>query len=195
MIYKYHYYPVTTFVLLSLLFTACHKSDKRNNEITKIELAYDGASMLRNGSAMSVDSSLTYSYFGDDNTQKEGFYSGKITQGLWDTLNMKFEHMGYKTLDITEQPKIPDVGYFELVIHWHGGTTHLFRLTGANTDCLLKELQWLQNSYKMVKLHAIKDNISFSTTLQNPPPIPPISKDFRFVPPSKKVREVATSKN
>lgn len=170
-------------VLPVLLLASCRQDAKRKNGITKIELAYDGGSMPRKGIALSMDSSLTYQYYGDEGTRKKGFYRGKISQGFWDTVNMRLEQIRYQTLDTTEKPQIPDAPYFELIIYTRNDTKHLFRHWGAATSPVLDELKWLQNSYQLTELQPVNDSIHFETTLQIPPPLPPIPKDFIFKPP------------
>lgn len=170
-------------IILSLitLIIACNKHAQRNNEITKVELARSGA-WADNGAAISVDSSLNYKYY--DGNVKQGYYWGKISAKLWDTLNRKFEEIKFKTIQPVAYRGAEDVNIFELIIHWKGGKRRILREWYGKPDPISNTVLWLNNSYKSVKLHRIQHSIAFETTYQIPPPKPKLDQ-IKFPPPIK----------
>lgn len=175
------YFPILIFLILLI---SCTKPVHESNEITKIELARSGA-WSDFGAAISVDTSLNYTYYGKYGNIKKGYFIGKITQGLWDTLNQKFEQIQYKNLKpIVDSMNIVDVNYFELIIHWKNEKLRIVRVRPRETDSLMNVILWLNDSYKQIKLRQVKTPFKFETTFQNPPPTPTIDLT-KFPPPIK----------
>jgi hypothetical protein len=165
--------------VLAYLCASCHRPVPRNNEITKVEFAYEWPA-----GAVSVDSSLAYNYFGGERAQKQGYYTGKVTLSFWDTLNRKLEKIHYKQLDTADNIRVDAIGA-ELIVYWKGGNKrHIRTELGRLPDSVANVIYWLANSFKRVKLHPVKDTIPFETTMQKPLPIPVIPKGFRFLPPN-----------
>ncbi|HAL83082.1 MAG TPA: hypothetical protein DCO83_13325 [Mucilaginibacter sp.] len=168
-------------LLCFALFLSCTKSSHPTNEITKVELARSGA-WSDYGAAISINSSLNYSYC--NNNVKHGYFTGKVSEGFWDTLNRKFEKIKYKSLPVTDNKLIQDGNYFELIIHWKNGKKRITRVRDIKSDSVLDVLLWLNDSYKTAKLHQVNYPIKFETTYQNPPPKPIIDQLY-FPPPIK----------
>lgn len=165
--------------LLANLCAGCHKPAPKNNEIIKVEFAYEWPA-----GAVSVDSSLTYNYFGGEHAQRQGYFKGKITRSFWDTLNRKFEKVHYKQLDTVENIRVDAIGA-EFIVYWKGGyKRHIRTELGRLPDSVANVIYWLANSFKRVKLHPAKDTIPFETAMQRPLPIPLIPKGFRVLPPN-----------
>lgn len=172
----------TSLLLFSLLLISCKNSEHRINEITKVELARSGA-WSDFGAAISIDTSLNYTYYGKYDNIEKGYFTGKISQGLWDTLNQKFEQLQYKKLKpIIDSENVVDVNYFELIIHWKNEKLRIIRVRPRETDSLMNVILWLNNSYKQIKLRQVKSPFKFETTFQNPPPTPIIGHT-KFLPP------------
>jgi len=135
----------------------------RHNEITKIELTRTGA-WADIGAIIKIDTSLNYDYWGRYDTVKEGYFTGRISQGFWDTLNYKFDQLKYKTLDTTDNSNVQDANYFELIIHWEKGRRRIIRVDTGGNYPLIKTLKWLNDSYKNVQLKRATNPIKFETT-------------------------------
>lgn len=165
-----------------ILFIGCRPAIK-DNEITKISFARMGA-WSDPGAAISIDSSLTYNYYGKINKSESGYYSGKISASFWDTLNRKFKEIKYKTLDTTDNRRVQDGVYYEVIISWINGKRHILRYKDIKADSVLTVFNWLNDSYKSVKLYRSKNSIKFQTTFQNPLPTT-IPGDTSFLPPTK----------
>jgi len=116
LIVKKHYVSIIAIVLMA---AACNKPVKSKNEIIKIEFAHEWPA-----GAISIDSSLTYHYFGGQLAKKKGYFTGKATASFWDTLNRKFEQIDFKHLDTAGNLRI-DVPASELIIYWKGHKLHL----------------------------------------------------------------------
>ncbi|AWH85925.1 hypothetical protein HYN59_12775 [Flavobacterium album] len=81
-----------------LLLSGC-KDTARHNAITKIVLARGGCYGTCPVEVITIDSSLTCYYEGVHNTGYEGLYTAKISRGLWDSINIKFEKIRFRELD------------------------------------------------------------------------------------------------
>jgi len=171
-------------LLLSVALISCKKPAHQNNEISKIELARGGG--WSKGTAISIDSSLNYEFYGllnkDAPEGKWKYYTGKITKAFWDTLNNKFEQINYKTLDTVQVgPIIEDANFFELIIHWGTQKRQIIRIDTDGTDAVSKTLTWLDSSFKKVNLHQVDTPFKFETIAQDPPR--PKLKQIKFPPP------------
>lgn len=155
-----------------VLLLSCKKPNRQANEITKVELARS-VGWFNPGAAISIDSALNYNYWGVDSNKKPGYYSGKISQKFWDTLNQKLELIKYKTLPAHDSILLLDASYFELIVHWKNGKKRITTASASNP--LVNTLLWLNSSYKNVKLRHVKYPIKFETNLYTdvgifPPP-------------------------
>lgn len=152
-----------------MILPACGKV--RHNEISSIGFATGYCHGECAFSALSVDSSLKYNYFGGDYAQKKGFYTGRISKEFWDTLNVKLEELNYKQLDSAYQHTVDDQS-MELIIHYGNRTKHVRAQSGSLPDSLIKMFIWLAHTYKKVRLENATGPIRFETTeqeLQIPP--------------------------
>lgn len=132
------------------------------------------------GAAISIDSALNYNYY---NSNEKKYYSGKITKGYWDTINQKLEQIKYKTLDTTLAQIKSDNSAYEMIITCKSGKRRITREWENDIDSISATLNWLNNSYKHVKLLFSPKPIKFETIYQNVPPAPK-TKDAKFPPPN-----------
>jgi len=180
LIFKAYTYLLTTAIGMCLL-SACHKQERKNNEIIKIEVATGGCFGPCQYTAVSIDSSLTYKYYGgpvlsrtnrpEDKFKIEGYYVGKVSRALWDTLNMKLEQIRYKQLDTSYEHTVDDQ-LLEIIIHYNGQTKHIRAQSASLPDSVAKVFHWISESYQFVKPKTVKDTLQFGTILQymRPPP-------------------------
>jgi hypothetical protein len=170
------------FILLCVMtLFACKQKRQQVNEITKVDFARSGA-WSDMGAAISVDSSLTYKYYGlKDTTKKYLYYTGKTTTQFWDTLNRKLEGIHFKTRPSVDSMNIVDIHYFEFIIHWGNKKRRITGHWKSSTDSLSKVIAWLNQSFRKVELHQVADSIRFETTFQYPPK--PKVDQIRFPPP------------
>ena len=103
---------------ISLLLIGCNKPIHRNNEITRIEFARSGP-WSHFGASISIDSSLNYKYWGDYKGVKQKYFAGKISEGFWDTVNVKLEKAKFKTIIPTSYSGCKDCKYYELIVYWN----------------------------------------------------------------------------
>jgi hypothetical protein len=79
------------FLTAIIALTACYKTAKRVNEISKIEVATGGCFGPCQLTAVSIDSSLQYQYYGGDllpgKKRKviKGYFIGRVNESFWDT--------------------------------------------------------------------------------------------------------------
>lgn len=172
-------------LILGILISACNSPKQRRNEITKITVATGGCFGNCPLTAVSIDSSLVYNYYGGQFAKKKGYYLGHISKKLWDTLNMKMEHIHYKELHYKNHTA--DDQELEIIVHYGAKVKRVVAEDADLPDSVTKVLYWIANSYKQVKLEPFKDTIKFETRVQypfiSPVKIPP---NFRFLPPKNK---------
>ncbi|WPU98508.1 DUF6438 domain-containing protein [Mucilaginibacter sp. cycad4] len=184
-------------IFITFVLSSCHSSNygQRKNEITKIEIATGGCFGPCQSTVTSIDSSLEYRYFGGDTYfslppdgakegKLKGFYSGKISQGFWDTLNIKFENINYKHLDTSYQHSVDDQG-LEIFIHYGNKVKHIMAQSASLPNTAAEVFYYVINSYKTVKPKLPKDTFLFESQVQRPIPMPDVRK-VKFLPPLKK---------
>jgi len=174
-------YLATLICFLFLL--SCKKHLHQINEITKIELGRSGA-WFDSGATISIDSSLSYKYYGDYGDIKQGYFIGRISSKYWDTLNQKFENAAFKTFLPDSKILILDDAYFELVIYWKDGKRKITRYWDGGKEPIVKVFNWLSISDKRVKLKQVSTPFKFETTAHRPPR--PKIAQVKFPPPTKR---------
>lgn len=90
------------------LFFGCKRQEKQKNEITKIYIATGLCYGYCPIQSVEIDSSLTVKYYGKNYAKKKGFYIGKITPEVWDSINSRFERIKFKELDSVNNHSIDD---------------------------------------------------------------------------------------
>lgn len=172
-------------LLIWLLLTiACNKPINRNNEITKIELATGDCFGECPLTVVSVDSTLTYKFYGGQYAKKKGYYTAHISQGLFDTLIIKLMSINYKQLNTSYEHSVDDQS-LELIVHYQNKVKHVRAQSSSLPDSVSKVFYFLANTYKAVKLTQIKDSIRFETVIQKPLPVDLVKfpPNFRVLPP------------
>ena len=183
------------FLLTIVFLSSCDKKTQRKNEITKIEIATGGCFGPCQSTVVSIDSSLGYKYYGGDiyftlspNTANKGklkgYYSGKVSKGFWDTINIKLEHINYKQLDSSYEHSVDDES-LEVFIHYGNKVEHIRAQSASLPRSVADMFYYIINSYKTIKPKPSKDTFNFESTTQRPLSIPNI-REVKFPPPSKK---------
>jgi len=168
-------------LLYLVLSISCVKPRRLNNEITKVELARGGA-WSDYGATISIDSALDFQYFGDHGGIRQGYFKGKVSHQLWDTLTQKLEQIKYKAISPTPETKVADANYFELIVYWKNSKKTISRAWHVRGDSVLNLLIWLDSRYKTLKLVQVNTPLKFETTDHG---MSPSLKDVKF-PPSNK---------
>lgn len=188
--YKAYTSLLTTAIGICLL-SACHKQEHRNNEITKIEVATGDCFGPCQLTAVSIDSSLTYYYYGGetpftepvpDTVKLRGYFTGKVSKAFWNTLNLKLNQIKYQQLDSVYQQSVDDQS-LEVLIYYNGKTKHISAQSASLPENVREAIYWIVYSYKNVKITPIKDSIRFHTTEQQPFKVQNDLKDVKFDPP------------
>jgi hypothetical protein len=113
--------------LTILMFASCNSDntiEKRKNEITKVCFATGGCYGTCPFLAIEIDSSLNYKFYGGEYADTTGYFTGKVSQGFWDTLNIKFESINYKQLDTSYEHSIDDLST-ETVLYFDKQRKHI----------------------------------------------------------------------
>lgn len=148
--------------LLILLFVLIFAGCSKHKQIRRIDFA-------SGGTIISIDSSLNYNYFHCGRSKKlYGYYKGKITPALWDSLNIKLDSINFDTLKSVDCRNEFDAGV-EILIEEGGKRKHFI----SNITCLPIKIKsgfyWIANTHNYVKLTQIRDPIKFNITGLCPP--------------------------
>ncbi|HEY9004238.1 MAG TPA: hypothetical protein VIM89_22980 [Mucilaginibacter sp.] len=149
-------------LFISLLCFGCNKRVHRKGEITKIEFARDGLSITP-GVTIGIDETLDYKYFGNYESQHQKYLVGKVSSQFWDTLTRKLHAIKFKTVKATIDPLDESEEYYELIVYWTNGKRRLLRVWSKEPDPVLSLCEWIDTSYKKVKLHKANGIIKFET--------------------------------
>jgi len=169
------HYPVLLFAIAIL--SSCGRRAQRKNEITRIEIATGGCFGPCQSTIVSIDSSLSYKYFGGDtyfplppelkNNERtlKGYYFAKISQGFWDTLNIKLDEINYKELDTSYRHSVDDQS-LEVFIHYNHKIKHIKAQSASLPENVAHVFYYVINSYKTIKPKPTKDTLNFESTHQ-----------------------------
>jgi hypothetical protein len=178
-------------ICVLLFFTTCRstlKKSRAKDEITKIEIAKAGS--LRNSPAtvISIDSSLTYNYWGGYNAKLQGYYTGTVTEAYWEALNTQLKNVDFNQLYSADYLPL-DGEAAEVICYWGAVKKHVFvEIFEGATDYKSKDFREIAYSYERVQLHKMKDTAKFAVSIQHiRPPAPPRPKldQVKFPPPTK----------
>ncbi|NHA07708.1 hypothetical protein G7092_28165 [Mucilaginibacter sp. HC2] len=183
------------FLLTIVFLSSCDRHARRKNEVKKIEIATGGCFGSCQLTAISIDSSLDYKYFGGDtyfpsppdaknNEKLKGYYFAKVSPGFWDTLNIKLEEINYKKLDTSYEHSVDDES-LEIFIHYGNNIKHIKAQSVSLPDSIARVFYYIINSYKTIKPKPTRDTFNFESTTHRPIPMPDIRK-VKFPPPTKK---------
>jgi hypothetical protein len=156
------------------------KNQKKRNNINRVVLATGGCYGNCPIQVIDLDSTLTVRFQGIKYSDNLGFYTGKITQQFWDTLNAKFESIHYTQLDSLYQQSVDDLST-EVIVFYKGNK--LKRIVGQSTslpDSVMTVYQWLMLSIEKFDLRETQDSLIFPTRIEKPIPEQVLIK---FIPP------------
>jgi len=110
------------------IFASCNSyktRERRKNQITKVCFATGGCYGNCPFLAVEIDSSLNYKFYGGKYADKPGYFTGKVSRGFWDTLNIKFERINYKQLDTSYEHSHDDLST-ETVLYFDKQRKHIY---------------------------------------------------------------------
>jgi hypothetical protein len=182
------------FLIFIIFLVACSKPNQRHNEITKIEIATGGCFGPCQLTAVVIDSSLLYHYYGGEirpalfpkPEQREklvGYYTGIITKDFWDSLNVKLEKINYKQLDTAYERSVDDES-LEVFIHYGNKVKHIKAQSASLPDSVAQVFYYIIKSHKLLKLKSTTDTFEIESKIHLPLPMPNIRK-IKFPPPDK----------
>lgn len=170
--------PHDIILLLILILCSCQEKPlyARKNKITKLSFATGGCFGPCPFLAIEIDSTGDYKFYGGQHADLQGYYKGKISQALWDSINMRFEPLQSKSLD-TNMRSVDDME-IQNIIHFGQSVVNIDRQEMELPKDVRNNFYWLMESYKKVKLKKVTDTLAFETVIQNGPalvPPPPLS--------------------
>jgi len=169
------------FIILSAIILLSCNHTKRRYDIVRLQLVRSGA-WSDYGAAITIDSGLNYVYY--SRNLKQGYFAGKISPAMWDSLNQKFAENKFRQLQTDSfAKKVLDGQYFELTIYWKDGKTYTVqpRVAYSSTNPIYQTFLWLNDSYTAIKLRRLSKPVKFEKAFDVLPPLSSDSADF--VPP------------
>lgn len=174
---------MTIIILVALFGCSPNKKSYQQNVINRIVFATGGCFGTCPIQVIDIDSSLTFKYHGVEYTNNLGFYNGKITNGLWDTLNLKLESIKYRQLRASYDHSVDDLST-ELYIFYDGNKVkHISGQSASLPDSVMTVYQWLLTSIKKLKFKRTTDSLVFPTQIEKH--IPGLEVDHIKFPPPK----------
>jgi len=152
LIKKIQYLSIALITICSL--AACNKAKPiRDNKIKKICFATSAGGLHSPHVAIEIDSTLTYFFQESDwlNDTSKVMYS-KVSQGFWDTLNMKVESIPENQLDSNYKGNCGDCLNFELLLVYGNAKKHIIYIPDNSVTKLDMFSYWLRESYKGIAL-------------------------------------------
>lgn len=115
--------------LLLLVLVACQKKvEYRHNDIHKIEFAYGGGGCMTITPSPAlyfiIDSTLTYTYYGDKHADMPGYWETKLSREQWDRLCWALECSSYKS--VPDSAPMSTASIMEFYIHHSNGVKHIY---------------------------------------------------------------------
>jgi hypothetical protein len=167
---------ILTFIIL-LTLIACSRKHPDSKGISKVTVAFSGLG-CESGcpyQVLSINNKLNATFYGGHFSDKKGYFKGRVSQAVWDSIQVRFDKFIVKGIDTTEHKKTdhPSVEFF---IH-DGSRKHRTRFnenTGKMKKSDLEILFWFINISSKANLKST-DSLTFETTLQYS--IPPIKID------------------
>lgn len=161
------------FLFASILTAfACTNNQLENNRssITSIEVATGYCHGDCSFTAIQIDKSFNYKYYGGVNAKKQCYYAGKIDSKLWDNFTDQLVKIKYRKLDSIYNNTVDDQS-IELIIHDKNGIKHIRAQSESLPPYVSKVFYQIANSYTKVKLAPSNHIIYFNTTAQKFPKI------------------------
>lgn len=157
------------FCCFLVIVTSCRneKPIDKTYEISRISFASGGCYGNCPLLAIEVDSSFNYKFYGGRFSDMPGYYTGKISQELWDSINIKFEKVDFKHLDTSYLYSIDDLAT-QTIIFYSNKRKTINAQSASLPRAVDSLLNWLMYSYKSANLIKSKDSLSFYSTLQYP---------------------------
>jgi hypothetical protein len=173
---------ILLYYLLIFSVISCNNNQSpyhRHNNIKQIFFATGGCYGPCPYFAIEIDSSLSYNFQGNKYAEKSGTFKGRISQGFWDTLNIKFENAQFEGLDTLYNQSVDDLST-EVIIYYGNKRKRILGQSMILPPKLMEAYNWLLLSYKKIDLKPV-----FQTVIQNPLPPQPLKNELRVIPPKK----------
>lgn len=162
-------------ILFAFIFYSCQEQSNkgrekqqtqlRQNKITKLSFATGGCLGECPFMALEIDSTLDFKFYGGKYSKLQGFYSGKISQSIWDSINIKFEPLQNRNLD--NGIRTLDDMAIQNIIHFGKTIKNISAQEMELPEDVRNDYHWLMEVYKKGDLTKMTDTIHFETSLQN----------------------------
>ena len=144
---------------------------KRNNGLSKVCFATGGCYGNCPLFAIEIDSSLNYKFYGGFLSDSSGYFTGKVSQGFWDTLNTKMEGIHYYALDTLYSGSEDDLN-IEAILYFGDNRKRISAREWSLPENVERVFMWIINSYKTITLKRAPYQIPFETQIQYLLPLP-----------------------
>jgi hypothetical protein len=173
-------------ILITFILISCfQKKVEKKRNISKIIFETGGCYGKCPYTAVEIDSSLTFKFYGGEYSDVKGYFKGIVSEEIWDSLNLKLEGINFTQLDSSYEKSIDDLAT-EMIVYYGKQRKHVRGQSASLPDSVMTFYNWLMNLHKRVRLKPITEKeISLETSIQiqslAPPPL--IQDDVKFIPP------------
>jgi hypothetical protein len=172
------------FAFTALCGWSCHlpsrPAAKRLNKITNLIFTSGGCNGKCPQFVMGIESSLNVNFYGERYTDKSGFYTGKVTEGFWDSLNIRFERLKFERLDSSYEFSQDDLDV--AISAWYGIRKKTVQGQFDDLpDSVQTTVNWLLEVYEHISLAPAQDTGYFYERFRRPPILPPIMEPPKVV--------------
>ncbi len=166
--------------ILTLISSSC-ASEK--NSVNRIIFATGGCYGKCAVQVIDINSTLNVKYHGIDYTKNSGYFTGTISQSLWDSLTLNLERINYKKLDSVYDHTVDDLST-ELYVVYDNNKIKNIR---GREESLPKELMeyyiYYFSSTENFNLVRSPDTLSFPINMKRLIGKPELDGNIKFPPP------------
>lgn len=161
----------TIFSSILFLLLACgqNANEKRTkgNSIEKVTVAFSGFGCEGKCpfQALSVNNKFDAFYYGGQFAETKGYYKGRFTQPIWNSIQTRFDKLYYKGIDTTKQFKA-DLPFVEFYITGDQGKKYFRENAGKMTNEDVNVLYWFIRLRSKAQGLEKCDSLPFETALQ-----------------------------
>ncbi|HYF03573.1 MAG TPA: hypothetical protein VEC36_09385 [Patescibacteria group bacterium] len=164
-------------LLLLSIISCSEEAEKqpRKNEITKVSYGH-GSVWTGKVYQVEIDSSLNYKLFKIEIGKPNQNYTGKISWQMWDSLNIKFERLGYSKLDTIGCVAVdgPEAG---LIVFKNGRSFKGYHCFKNFPEGFNEAIDWLIATQEKVALKETADSLSFEFPIMPFAPAPVLPRN------------------
>lgn len=170
-------------VIVLIFFNSCIRTspDQQTSNIKKITFASEDYFASGPFVAIEIDSTLNFKYYGGLNSNPSGFYTGTISQSIWDSISLSLNNIRYQFLDSC-YPIMVDDRMIEMIVHTNKFIKHINACKSRLPSEVISTFDSILNIYKKIVLFKTTDSLIFESHVQEYHPVK-VDTSIRFSKP------------